>query len=80
MLVVTSFVRAQTLIKSLNAAINVLFDFECPVGRDDVALFTLVLPFLIMMLSHVMRVDDVLRKELDWLEAAEGQCYYSDEI
>jgi len=35
---------------------------------------------LIMMLSHVMRVDDVLRKELDWLEAAEGQCYYSDEI
>ena len=44
------------------------------------AFFTLALPLLIMMLSHVMRVDDVLRKELDWLEAAEGQCYYSDEI
>ena len=45
-----------------------------------VAFFTLALPLLIMMLSHVMRVDDALRKELDWLEAAEGQCYYSDEI
>jgi len=49
-------------------------------GDCAVAFFTLALPLLIMMLSHVMRVDDALRKELDWLEAAEGQCYYSDEI
>ena len=44
-----------------------------------VALFTLALPFLIMMLSHVMRVDDALRKELDLLEPA-GQCYFGDDM
>ena len=49
-------------------------------GDCAVAFFTLALPLLIMMLSQIMRVDDALRKELDWLEAAEGQCYYSDEI
>ena len=45
-----------------------------------VALFTLALPFLIMMLSHVMRVDAALRKELDLLEPSEGQCYFSDDM
>ena len=49
-------------------------------GECTVALFTLALPLLITMLSQIMRVDDALRKELDWLEAAEGQCYYSDEM
>ena len=45
-----------------------------------VALFTLALPFLVMMLSHVMRVDAALRKELDFLEPVEGQCYFSDDM
>ena len=45
-----------------------------------VALFTLTLPLLIMMLSHVMRVDAALRKELDLLEPCEGQCFFDDDI
>ena len=45
-----------------------------------VALFTLALPFLVMMLSHVMRVDAALRKELDFLEPVDGQCYFSDDM
>lgn len=45
-----------------------------------VALFTLTLPLLIMMISHIMRVDDALRKELDFLEPVDGQCYYSDDM
>ena len=49
-------------------------------GEWTVALFTLALPFLIVMLSQIMRVENALRKELDWLEAAEGQCYYSDDM
>ena len=48
-------------------------------GDWAVALFTLALPLLIMMLSHVMRVDDALRKELDLLEPA-GQCYFDDDM
>ena len=45
-----------------------------------VCLFTLALPLLIMMLSHVMRVDCAMRKELDFLEPVDGQCYYSDDM
>tara|TARA_B110000008_G_scaffold234142_1_gene238350 strand:- start:280 stop:453 length:174 start_codon:yes stop_codon:yes gene_type:complete len=45
----------------------------------SVALFTLALPFLIMMLSHVLRVSDALRRELDSLEHA-GQCYFGDDM
>ena len=45
-----------------------------------VCLLTLALPFLILMLSHVMRVDGALRKELDFLEPGEGQCYFSDDM
>lgn len=45
-----------------------------------VVLFTFTLPALIMMLSHVMRVDAALRKELDFLEPCEGQSYFSDDM
>ena len=39
-----------------------------------VAFFTLSLPFLVVMLSHIIRVDNELRKELETLS------YFSDDL
>lgn len=46
----------------------------------EVTVFTLSLPLFIMMLSFVMRVDDALRKEMDFLEPCEGQSDFSDDM